>query len=104
MSIRFVICGLTVVVMGFGWAFLAASYAHTHENWQSGVGKRGSLAAFFSNAFEQIPNFFAVIGFHLTNRLWLLLIFVGLQGLVLLLGLGMKKMEQADAKPRRRNY
>jgi hypothetical protein len=104
LSIRFVIAGMTLAVVLFGWAFCAASYAHTHEDWGSGTGKFESLAAFVSNAFAQIPHLFAVIGFHLKHRIWLPLVFVGLECLVLLFGLWMKKMEKEDAKLRRRMY
>ena len=101
LSIGGVVVMLMLVIAAFGWAFAAAGYAHEFENWGSGVGRR-AFGSFIRNAFSQIPNFFAVVSFTFSKRFWLVIVILVLEGLALLAGLGMKKLERDWDKPPRR--
>jgi hypothetical protein len=102
-SILTVVVLLMLAIAAFGWAFAAASYAHAEENWGSGAGRR-SMGAFVGNAFKQLPNMPQVIAFTFSKRLWLAIVFLVLEGLAILAGLGMKKLENDWNKPPKRRY
>ncbi|MCA9076806.1 MAG: hypothetical protein KDA93_17400 [Planctomycetaceae bacterium] len=116
---------LFILVGVFGWAFLAAQYAHAEEGWRTNGtqeleddmvspanqrrGTRGvqrsavsAFLDFLGNSCRQLPNAPAVIGFNLRNRLWL----VGLIGLAELGVVGiafwMRSLEKQWAKPKKR--
>ena len=102
-SILWVVVMLMLVIAAFGWAFAAAGYAHAAEGWGSGVGRR-AMGAFIGNAFRQLPNFFAVLGFLFSKRLWLAIIFIVLEVLAVCFGFWMKKLEKDWSKPPKRRY
>jgi hypothetical protein len=102
-SILTVVVLLMLVIAAFAWAFAAAGYAHAVEDWGSGVGRR-SFGRFVGNAFNQLPNMPQVIAFTFSKRLWLAIVFLVLEVLALLAGLGMKKLENDWNKPPKRRY
>ena len=106
----------------FGWACAAAAYAHAKEGWRSNETERfaaengGELESdlhltrrraarsamiktafvalmdFIGNTFRQIPNFFAVVAFTFSERLWLEILFAVLEGGAVGLGYIMEKV------------
>lgn len=109
-SVIWVIVMAMLLVSAFGWAFAAAGYAHNVEGWRTGgfegqapggirSGSRRALADFVMNAVRQIPNAPQVIGFTLRHRLWLVVLFIALEGLVLLGGYMMRRLEQKLSSP-----
>ncbi|QDT27326.1 hypothetical protein Enr10x_26430 [Gimesia panareensis] len=112
-----VIVMLMLAIACFGWAFLAAAYAHEKEGWrqastnlvedQDGVQydqrfedggsivrqSRSSLWDFIGNAFRQIPNVFGVLAFSFQNRLWLVILILCLEAGALGLGYAMSKID-----------
>lgn len=105
LSIRAVVVLAMLVIAAFGWAFAAAAYAHEMEGWASGMGGRHAFSAFALNAVTHIPQAFEVIGFTFTKRLWLAIVILVLEFLVLLGGLGLKKIEKASSRiPRPPRY
>ena len=116
-----VVAMAAVLVAAFGWAFMAAGYAHSVEGWRSGGVaeaefhgrlrvRRGSMqresvramADFVHNAFRQLPKMPAVIGHSVSNRLWLPLLFVVLEGGVIGGGWWMYRLEKELRRPPRR--
>lgn len=109
----------------FGWACAAAAYAHAKEGWRSNeverfaaenggdlesdsrtTRRRAALSAmiktafvafmgFVGNAFRQIPNFFSVIAFTFSERLWLVILFAVLEGGAVGLGYIMEKVGES---------
>ena len=115
-SVTWVIAMLMVVIAAFGWAFMAAGYAHHEEGWRSGGVQSndrrttphreiffwGSLNAsvdFVGNAFQQIPNCVSVVRFTFTNRIWLPIVVAVLEILAVCGGYAMKQLEQSLNKP-----
>ncbi|QDV16900.1 hypothetical protein Pan153_15340 [Gimesia panareensis] len=112
-----VIVMLMLAIACFGWAFLAAAYAHEKEGWrqastnlvedQDGVQydqrfedggsivrqSRSSLWDFIGNAFRQIPNVFGVLAFSFQNRPWLVILILCLEAGALGLGYAMSKID-----------
>lgn len=86
-SIGWVVAMLMLAIAGFGWAFAAADYFQN-----SGDGGAGR-ANFFVNAFTQIPNMPAVLGFTFRNRIWLPIVVVILEIAALGFGVVMKRVE-----------
>lgn len=125
LPLKWMIVILLIVVTGFGWAFSAASYAHSEEGWRNGGGdgvdnpggarggRRGAMvhvaratlssAADFSwNALRQIPNAPAVVSHTFRKRLWLVGVIALAYGTVLLLGRAAGKIQEQMADERRR--
>lgn len=112
-----IIAMLMVAIALFGWAFAAASYAHSEEGWRHAEANTvidsdgnsrdtrfeeggsiprssaSSLKDFVGNAFRQIPNFFSVVAFNFQHRLWLVILFACLEGGALFLGYVMSKID-----------
>lgn len=113
-----VVVMLMLAIAGFGWAFMAAAYAHEIEGWrqastnlteadQDGVQydqrfedggsinrqSRSSLWDFIGNAFRQIPNVFGVLAFSFQHRLWLIILIGCLEAGALGLGYAMSKID-----------
>ncbi len=116
--IALVMLGIAV----FGWACAAAAYAHVKEGWRNNETERFaaenggdleselhttrrraarsamlktvfvSLMDFIGNAFRQIPNFFSVVAFTFSERLWLVILFAVLEGGAVGLGYIMEKV------------
>ena len=113
-SVGWVVGMVMLVIAAFGWAFMAAGYAHAHENWREGVAaasepmgvtaaRRAAWKDFLRNAVRQIPNCLAVLQDTVVNRVWLLVLFIVLEVLAAFGGYKMQKLEVAlNAPPRRR--
>lgn len=113
-SIIWVIAMVVLLIAVFGWAFAAAGYAHSEQGWRSGGvqgaeqrrsisrGARRALFDFVANAFAQIPNMPAVIGFTIKRRLWLAMTVVVLEIVALISGAGLKALEKRLSSPPRR--
>lgn len=114
MSLRWVVIGLLLLVAAVGWGFMAAGYAHAKEGWRSGgvqgaselesvrQAKRSSLRDFVGNAFRQLGNLPAVISHNFSERIWLPITILVIEGLVLFGGWKMKGLEQELSSPRHR--
>lgn len=128
-SITWIVTAVMIVVAVFGWGFLAGSYAGAHTETQFSEGRigapagpndqeihlarrpgRGSVIAvavaaaitFTFTAVQQLPNFFSVMLWHLSNRIWLPGIIVGLEVLVFIGGFFLKSLERQLAQPYRK--
>ncbi|MEQ8851513.1 hypothetical protein [Gimesia sp.] len=109
---------LMLAIAGFGWAFMAAAYAHEKQGWrqestnltepdadgiqydqrfEDGGGIRqqsgSSLWDFIGNAFRQLPNLFGVLAFSFQHRLWLVILIACLEVGALGLGYAMSKID-----------
>lgn len=116
-SLLWMVAMVALVIALFGWAFLAAGYAHHAEGWRQGgaetadeiggssSGRRGAttsvrrvasraFADFVMNAFRQVPNFPQVIAHNLQHRLWLVGLLVGLEGLVIFGGWKLRHLDR----------
>ena len=117
-SIAWVVGMLMVVVALFGWAFMAAAYAHETQGWRRGgvtegpplTGRRTAVsraagrafADFVSNAVVQIPSCFSVLTFNLQHRIWLPVAILAVEGGALFGGYKLKALEQELSTPHRR--
>ncbi len=113
-SVTWVIIMVMLLIAAFGWAFMAAGYAHSEEGWRGGIVEPvrirpvrmralRALADFIGNAFSQIPNLGSVIAFNFKNRIWLPILIIGLELSVVFGGYKMKKLEkELQSGPRRR--
>ena len=116
-SLKWIVVVVIIGIVVFGWGFLAGSYVGTNSPKLSEMSadetddvdarslrsaRRGAVAAFVGNALEQLPNLPAVISWHLSNRIWLPIMIVVLEGAALIGGFAMKKVESAVEKPKRR--
>lgn len=116
-SLTWIVVAAALVVVVFGWGFLAGSYAGAHETALSEMSadefrgldaralarpRRSIIAAFVGNSLEQLPNMPTVISWHFANRMWLPMTI----GIVMLGviggGLVLKKVEQNLAQPKHR--
>jgi hypothetical protein len=87
-SVGWVVGMLALAVAYGGWGFMAADYFQH-------VDSGGAIKVdFWVNSLNQIPNFFGVIRHAMQNRLWLVLLIVGLEVGVLVLGIVLKKLEK----------
>ena len=118
-SVTWVIVTLMLAIAVIGWGFLAGSYSGVHASSLSELSeeeitefnhnrsnvrrtaRRGEIEFVFV-AFEQLPNMPAVIGWHLSNRIWLPILILVLEAGALFGGLKMKSLETQLSKPRRR--
>jgi hypothetical protein len=106
-SVWWVAAMVMLVVAAFGWAFMAAGYAHAAEGWREagivGAEDAGSLTGarrrawsdFLRNAIRQIPNCVAVISYTVTNQIWLPILFAVLEVLVIIGAVIMKRVEHS---------
>ncbi len=113
-SVMWVVAMVMLVIAAFGWAFMAAGYAHAAEGWRSeGVAGgdappqiaragRRAWVDFVFNAVKQIPNFFAVCGYSFSNQIWLPILFAVLEVLAVGGGYAMIHVEKALNSPRGR--
>lgn len=116
-SIAWIVVSAALLVVVFGWGFLAGSYAGAHARPMSemseheletleirGVSRARGAApvVFLENAIDQLPNFVTVVSWHFANRVWLpILIGLAMAGVVGG-GLALKKVEQNLSQPRRK--
>ena len=109
---------LMLTIAAFGWAFMAAAYAHEKEGWRQestnltepdreGIQydqrfedggsirrqSRSSLWDFIGNAFRQLPNVLGVLAFNFSHRLWLVILIVCLEAGALFLGYVMSRID-----------
>ena len=115
-SITWVVVALMIAVAVLGWGFLAGSYVAAHapsltENSPDEIPqsnrprprnlKRQVQVQFIWNALEQLPNLPSVIAWHFSNRIWLPIVILVLEGLVVAGSFKMKSLEKQLAKPYR---
>ena len=115
-SIRWIVIVSMIFVAYLGWGFMAGSYAEIGATALPEVGnlriRRGrgmgiallisAVVSFVVTSITELPNFFSVISFHMSNRIWLPILFIVLEGLVLAGGYGLQKLEENLEKPRHR--
>lgn len=114
-SVTWVVAMVMLLIAAFGWAFMAAGYAHHQEGWRTGGAEatdgpmvprragRAALADFFGNALQQIPNVFAVVSFSFTNQIWLPILILVLEVLAVIGGYQMQRLEESlNGPPGRR--
>jgi hypothetical protein len=123
-SISWIVTAVMIVIAIFGWGFLAGSYDGAHSEMQYSDGQtefeglpvrarrpgRWSVVAgainagiyFTATSFKQLPNFFSVISWHLTNRIWLPGIILVLEAGAFVGGLALTSLEKKLAQPYRR--
>jgi uncharacterized membrane protein YhdT len=112
-SLRWIVTASLVLIVVIGWGSLASSYAGAVEGTLPTVGSSGRMTVrgrgvamlisatitFLWNAVAQLPNFFSVISWHCSNRVWLPILFIVL-GLAVVAGAwGLKKLEDNLSKP-----
>ena len=122
LTLTWVAAWVMIGIFVFGWGSLAGSYAGAHspklseisENELEGVDtrfRRGNdsdsfselaVDVFLQNALEQLPNFSAVISWHMTNRIWLPIVIVVLEVAALVGACALKKVERALGEPKQR--
>lgn len=103
-SITKVATALAIAIALLGWAFAAAHYANFEEGWQSNgeipvpemagtsvgnaalgiIAMAQSLTSFLWNSVTQVPDLPWVIAHVFRNAIWLAVIFILLEGLVIL--------------------
>lgn len=117
-SVAWVVLMVMLLIAAFGWAFMAAGYAHSQQGWRTAGAaaaaenrtslrraNRAAFADFVANAFAQLPNLPAVVGFNLKNRIWLPILILALEALAVFGAFKMKSLEkELSAPPRRRRY
>lgn len=96
-----------VAIAVFGWGFLAASYDGAHapplnERDPQEIRFRRARSHFIANAVEQLPNLPTVITWHLSNRIWLPLLLLGLEVAAVAGGFVLKRVEKELDQPTRR--
>ncbi len=126
-SLTWLTVSLTLLVTFVGWGFLAGSYAESYSTPinETDAGRvevfhlrrtNGAMAAvvlilssvivFCVNAIAQLPNLPWVIGWHLTNRVWLLIVVLLAEGGVLGICYGLRHLEynlsRAPGQPKKR--
>jgi hypothetical protein len=116
-SLTWLVAMMMIVIAVFGWGFLAGSYAGAHAPKMSETpveevedldtlsprsARRGAITAFVGNALQQLLNLPAVISWHMTNRIWLPILILGLEVAALMGAFVMKKVETAIEQPRTR--
>lgn len=109
-SLTWVVATLMATIAVLGWGFLAGSYEGANpsrDHWNdfdrpsSGRG-RGGLALFAANAVEQLPNLPAVLSWHFSNRIWLPIVILILEGVALGGGIALHRAGDQLGKPKRR--
>jgi hypothetical protein len=58
-----------------------------------------AVFSFIVTSITQIPKFFTIISWHISNRIWLPILFIVLEAAVLAGGYGLKKLEENLSKP-----
>ncbi len=114
-SVAWIVVAAAILVVVFGWGFLAGSYAGAHspsigemseeereslETRAPARARRGALAAFIGNSIEQLPNLPAVVSWHFSNRIWLPILIMLAFGGVISGGFVLKRVEQNLNQPR----
>jgi hypothetical protein len=114
-SLTWIVVAAAVFIAVVGWGILAGSYAGAHATSISDMSadelqeldtrsptraRRGAVSAFVGNAIEQLPNLPAVISWHFSNRIWLLILIglamVGVVGG----GFALKRVEENLSQPK----
>ncbi len=120
-SIQWIVVVAMIFVAYLGWGFMAGSYADIGREALSMAGRprsvrtgRGfgiallvsAVVTFVGHSISEIPNFFSVISYHLSNRIWLPIIFLVLEALILAGGWGLmvleKKLDGHGKRPRKK--
>jgi hypothetical protein len=87
-SIGWVVGMLVLTVAYFGWGFLAADY------YQNDPSDEGGKTSFWVNTVVQLPNFPSVMRYAFQNRFWMIMLIVGAEVVVLILGGVLRKLER----------
>jgi hypothetical protein len=88
-SVGWVAGMLALVVLYFGWGYLAGDY------FQNDPGAGGAAETnFWVNTIAQVPNFPNVMSYAFTNRLWVIGLIAVLEVGVLILWGVMRKLEK----------
>ena len=109
-SVTWVVVMVIIFIAVFGWLVLADSYAlacgQSIKFFSPTIYSRNSLGAqigrVVGNGLVQLPNLPAVISWHMSNRIWLPIMIVVLEGAALIGGCAMKKVESALKNPKQR--
>jgi len=110
-SIRWIVIASMLFVAYIGWGLLAGSYAGDAHADGVVAGRRevagltllaSAIYSFIATSLMELPNFFRVISWHFSNRLWLLVLIVLAEVGVAGGGYGLKKLEENLSQPRRR--
>ncbi len=113
-SLTWLVGASLVLLLVVGWGCLASSYAGATEGTEFAVTPSGRMTArgrgigmliaatitFLLNAIQQLPNFFNVISWHVSNRVWLPILFIVLAIAIVVGAIGLKKLEQNLEKPK----
>ena len=113
-SIRWVVTAAMIFVAYLAWGFMAGSYAESSHVGGVIIGRRGLIAAstmllsaiysFVATSIWELPNFFSVISWHFSNRIWLPILFILLEVAIVFGGVGLQRLEDNLSKSRgRRN-
>ena len=86
-SVGWVVLMLALVVLYFGWTFLASEYFKADPN-------SPARTSIWANSVAQLSNMPGVISYGFRSRFWIIGLTIGLEVGVLLLGLMMKKLER----------
>ncbi len=100
-SIRWIVIWTMLFMAFLAWGFMAGSCAgNTHA--VHIASRRGSaiwtffifgVYSFLATSIYELPNFFSVISWHFSNRIWLPLLFIVLEVAIALSGVGLQKLE-----------
>lgn len=117
-SLTWIIVMIMICIALFGWGFLAGSYDGAHAPNLSDGGPPGDhegidartvrnpaaagIGKFIGNAIGQLPNMPTVISWHMSNRIWLPITIIALEGCTLLGAIVLKRVEKSLETPRRR--
>ncbi|WP_165250863.1 hypothetical protein [Paludisphaera soli] len=91
-SVGWVAAMLALLVAYFGWAFLAADY------FQHDPTGDAEKANFWINSVAQLPNLPAVLGYGFRERFWIVGLVAGLEAVVFVLWLILRKLEKELGK------
>jgi hypothetical protein len=107
-SVRWVVFTSMIFVAYLAWGFMAGSYAaNTHSaGIIVGGGELGILTmlisaiySFVATSIMETTNFFSIISWHFSNRIWLPILFILLEAGIALSGFALQKLEVNLSNP-----
>lgn len=111
-SIRWTVTVAMIFAAYIGWGMMAGSYAANSHVAGVVVGRRGPIAAvtmlisaiysFVATSVAEIPNCFTVLSWHLSNRIWLPIVFLLVEVGIVFGGIGLSRLEENLSKSRKR--
>lgn len=96
-SITWIVTASVILVAYLGWGFMAGSYAGSSGgavNFGPSL-RMSAVYSFVITSITQLPSFFSVIGWHLSHRIWIPILFVILEVAVIAGGVGLNRVEQS---------